>query len=49
MVVHTDMNMLSVLDYAVNVLKVTLSLVVIMDAVVFKAAMGNDSIGIIDN
>ena len=50
MVVHYDMNMLSVLDYAVNVLKVK--------HVLFcghygcggvKAAMGNDSIGIIDN
>lgn len=50
MVVHTDMNMLSVLDYAVNVLKV--------DHVIVcghygcggvKAAMSNTSYGIIDN
>ncbi|WP_413532908.1 carbonate dehydratase [Empedobacter brevis] len=50
MVVHTDMNMLSVLDYAVNVLK-------IKDVVVcghygcggVKTAMGNASVGVIDN
>ena len=50
MVVHTDMNMLSVLDYAVNVLKVKH----VLDCGHYgcggvKAAMGNDSIGIIDN
>ncbi len=50
MVVHTDMNMLSVLDYAVNVLKVK-------DVIVcghygcggVKTAMGNASDGLIDN
>ncbi|MFO7719835.1 MAG: carbonate dehydratase [Gillisia sp.] len=50
MVIHTDMNMLSVLDYAVNALKVT-------DIIVcghygcggVQAALGNSSIGIIDN
>jgi carbonic anhydrase len=47
MVVHSDMNMLSVLDYAVNVLKVK-HVIVCMDGGV-KAAMGNQSIGIIDN
>lgn len=50
MVVHTDMNMLSVLDYAVNVLKV--------DHVIVcghygcggvRAAMGNKQYGVIDN
>jgi len=50
LVVHTDMNMLSVLDYAVNVLKV--------DHVIVcghygcggvQAAMTNNSFGIIDN
>ena len=50
MVVHSDMNMLSVLDYAVNVLKVKH----VIDCGHYgcggvKAAMGNDSIGIIDN
>ena len=48
--VHTDMNMLSVLDYAVNVLKVK-------DVIVcghygcggVKTAMGNASVGLIDN
>ena len=50
MVVHTDMNMLSVLDYAVNVLKVKHVLVVgHYGCGGIKAAMGNDSIGIIDN
>ena len=50
MVVHTDMNMLSVLDYAVNVLEVK-------HVIVFGhygcggvlAAMGNKQIGLIDN
>ena len=50
MIVHTDMNMLSVLDYAVNVLKVK-------DVIVcghygcggVKTAMGNASVGLIDN
>lgn len=50
MVVHTDMNMLSVLDYAVNVLEV--------DHVIVcghygcggvQAAMGNQQFGLIDN
>jgi carbonic anhydrase len=50
MVVHTDMNMLSVLDYAVNVLKVTHVIVCgHYGCGGVKAAMGNDSIGIIDN
>lgn len=50
MIVHTDMNMLSVLDYAVNVLK-------IKDIIVcghygcggVKTAIGNASVGLIDN
>jgi carbonic anhydrase len=50
MVVHTDMNMLSVLDYAVNVLKVKHVIVCgHFGCGGVKAAMGNDSIGIIDN
>ena len=50
MVVHTDMNMLSVLDYAVNVLKVKHVLVCgHYGCGGIKAAMGNSSIGIIDN
>ena len=50
MVVHTDMNMLSVLDYAVNVLKVKHVLVCGHHGCGgVKAAMRNDSIGIIDN
>ncbi len=50
MVVHTDMNMLSVLDYAVNVLKVKHVLVCgHYGCGGVKAAMGNTSIGIIDN
>ena len=50
MVVHTDMNMLSVLDYAVNILKVKHVLVCgHYGCGGVKAAMGNDSIGIIDN
>jgi len=50
MVVHSDMNMLSVLDYAVNVLRVKHVLVCgHYGCGGVKAAMGNDSIGIIDN
>ena len=50
MVVHSDMNMLSVLDYAVNVLKVKHVLVCgHYGCGGIKAAMGNESIGIIDN
>jgi carbonic anhydrase len=50
MVVHTDMNMLSVLDYAVNVLKVTHVIVCgHYGCGGVRAAMGNQSIGIIDN
>ncbi|MFN3909576.1 MAG: carbonate dehydratase [Flavobacterium sp.] len=50
MVVHTDMNMLSVLDYAVNALKVQHVIVCgHYGCGGIKAAMGNTSIGIIDN
>jgi carbonic anhydrase len=50
MVVHTDMNMLSVLDYAVNVLKVSHVIVCgHFGCGGIKAAMGNQSIGLIDN
>jgi carbonic anhydrase len=50
MVIHSDMNMLSVLDYAVNVLKVKHVLVCgHYGCGGVKAAMGNDSIGVIDN
>lgn len=50
MVVHSDMNMLSVLDYAVNVLKVKHVIVCgHYGCGGIKAAMHNDSIGIIDN
>ncbi|MAM19504.1 MAG: carbonate dehydratase [Christiangramia sp.] len=50
MVVHTDMNMLSVLDYAVNALKVKHVIVCgHYGCGGVKAAMGNDSIGLIDN
>lgn len=50
MVIHTDMNMLSVLDYAVNALKVTHVIVCgHYGCGGVQAAMGNQSIGIIDN
>lgn len=50
MVVHSDMNMLSVLDYAVNVLKVRHVIVCgHYGCGGIKAAMGNSSFGIIDN
>lgn len=50
MVIHTDMNMLSVLDYAVNILKVKHVIVCgHYGCGGVKAAMDNDSIGIIDN
>lgn len=50
MVIHSDMNMLSVLDYAVNVLKVRHVLVCgHYGCGGIKAAMKNDSVGIIDN
>lgn len=50
MVIHSDMNMLSVLDYAVNVLKVKHVLVCgHYGCGGIKAAMKNDSVGIIDN
>ena len=50
MVVHSDMNMLRVLDYAVNALKVKHVIVCgHYGCGGVKAAMGNSSIGIIDN
>lgn len=50
MVVHSDMNMLSVLDYAVNVLKVRHVIVCgHYGCGGIKAAMGNSSFGVIDN
>jgi carbonic anhydrase len=50
MVVHTDMNMLSVLDYAVNVLKVKHVIVCgHYECGGVKAAMGSDQFGLIDN
>lgn len=50
MVVHTDMNMLSVLDYAVNVLKVKHVIVCgHYGCGGIEAAMSNQSFGLIDN
>lgn len=50
MVVHTDMNMLSVLDYAVNVLEVKHVIVCgHYGCGGVMAAMGNSQIGLIDN
>jgi carbonic anhydrase len=50
MVVHTDMNLLSVLDYAVNVLQVRHVIVCgHYGCGGIKAAMGNAQIGLIDN
>jgi carbonic anhydrase len=50
MVVHTDMNMLSVLDYAVNVLEVKHVIVCgHYGCGGVLAAMGNQQIGLIDN
>lgn len=50
MVIHTDMSMLSVLDYAVNALKVKHVIVCgHYGCGGVQAAMGNQSIGLIDN
>jgi carbonic anhydrase len=50
MVLHTDMSMLSVLDYAVNVLKVKHIIVCgHYGCGGVKAAMSNDHLGLIDN
>lgn len=50
MVIHTDMNMLSVLDYAVNILKIK-NIIVCghYGCGGVLAAMRNDSVGLIDN
>ena len=49
-IVHTDMNMLSVLDYAVNVLEVEHVLIVgHYGCGGVNAAMGSKQVGIIDN
>lgn len=49
-VVHTDLNLLSVLDYAVNVLKVKHVIVVgHYGCGGIEAAMGNKQVGLIDN
>jgi len=50
MVIHTDMNMLSVLDYAVNALRVRHVIVCgHYGCGGVKAAMGNQSYGLVDN
>lgn len=50
MVIHSDMNMLSVLDYAVNILKVKHVIVCgHYGCGGIKAAMGNQQFGLVDN